>query len=146
MARGYMRSSSRGRPTTRITRAEKARRGAASRSRQVAHSISARATARSKNRSRGRTRWKLELSKKWSKSTAARTRRQLASRARLGRVAGADGQGNPRVQGDGEQGASRRGFGQLHSYSAANPPQAGDRVMLRRQGKDWLVAGKVIQN
>lgn len=130
-----------------FSRSARLTQGRMTRAGKVAHSISSRATARSKSRSRGRNRWKVQLSKRWSKSAAARASRVLQpSRPRLGKVAGADSRGNPRVQGDGEQSASRRGYGQLHSYSASSPPEAGDRVLLRRHGKDWLVAGKVIQN
>ena len=41
---------------------------------------------------------------------------------------------------------SKKGYGRVQSYSAANPPAAGDRVLMQRHGKQDLIVGKVIQN
>lgn len=71
------------------------------------------------------------------------TRRE-PNRVRMGTIPADHAGGNPRVQGDGETEASAIGYPIVQAYSAAAPPAAGDRVMMQKQGKNWVVAGKVV--
>jgi len=69
--------------------------------------------------------------------------RQDSQRVRLGTIPADHAGGNPRVIGDGETEASAIGYPVVHPYSPTTPPAAGDRVMMQKQGKNWVVAGKV---
>ena len=71
------------------------------------------------------------------------TRRE-PSRVRMGTIPDDHSSGNPRVIGDGETEPSGMGYPIVQAYSAEAPPAAGDRVMMQRQGKNWVVAGKVV--
>lgn len=70
--------------------------------------------------------------------------RQEPQRTRLGTIPADYTSGNPNVIGDGEAEASRKAYPVVQSYSAAAPPAPGDRVVMQRQGKGWVVAGKVV--
>lgn len=69
--------------------------------------------------------------------------RREPSPVRMGTIPDDHTDGNPRVLGDGETEASTIGYPVVHAYTPEVPPAAGDRVMMQRQGKNWVVAGKV---
>lgn len=71
------------------------------------------------------------------------TRRE-PNRVRMGTIPDDYASGNPQVLGDGETEVSAIGYPVVQSYSTTAPPAAGDRVMMQKQGKNWVVAGKVV--
>lgn len=70
--------------------------------------------------------------------------RQQPQRTRLGTIPDDYTGGNPRVVGDGETEASTKAYPVVQSYSDTAPPAPGDRVVMQRQGKGWVIAGKVV--
>lgn len=59
---------------------------------------------------------------------------------RLGTVDPAYGSGRPKLTFDGESTLSGKAYPHLSSYA----PAAGDRVLLLRAGRTWVVIGKVV--